>query len=330
MRLSDLETFVLAVQEGSLTAAARRLFLSQPAVSARLDRLEAGAGQPLLRRTGRGVRPTEAGERLYARARTLLEAAKSLEDELRPEGPLRGRLALGATDLVAVHHLPKVLARLRRDHPELELAVQVDGTAALWRALEEDRIELALATLPAPSPRFSTEEMFDDPILLVASPDHPAAPGLGRDLRVLAAEPWIHHKRDSITRQLVDAHFAARGLVLRTEMEISSPEAIKALVAARLGLAALPACSVQRELDEGKLIALRVPGFDLHRISGLVRRRNAPDTRATLAFLDALRTKPRANQPRATRAASAVRPGYAAKPALKTRKARRSATSSKT
>lgn len=280
MNLTDLETFVGAVQEGSLSAAARRLSVTQPAVSGRLRRLERDLGEPLLRRSGRGVSPTATGTLLYARCLPLLEEIRRLEGELKTEGALRGRLAIGATDLAAIYHLPGPLRALRKRHPALEVAIHVEGTAALLRLLDEGRIEAALVTLPIPGGRFDTTLLWEDPIVLVAGAGHPLAGKRRVPAPALSGEAWINHKRDSVTRQQVEAFFASHGESLRTEMEISSPEAIKALVQARLGIAALPACSVARDLREKRLSVIKVRGFALARASGLAVRRTATPSRA--------------------------------------------------
>jgi len=87
-----------------------------------------------------------------------------------------------------------------------------------------------------------------------------------------------------VTRQLVESFFASHRVRLRVEMETGSPEAIKKLVQARLGLSVLPWCSVRREVRDGRMAMLKVRGFDLERASGLVLRRGAPLSRAADAF----------------------------------------------
>lgn len=284
MRLSDLETLAAVIEEGSLSAAARRLFLTQPAVSARLRQLERAVGEPLLRRSGRGVTPTPAGLRLRAQAERLLEEVRRLRAEVTGAGPLVGPLAIGATDLVAIYHLPAVLRRFRARHPRCELAVHIEGTAALVRLLSAGRCDLAFGTLPVAEPGIEAMPLFRDPLALVAPADHP----LGRKRRPtpteLGAEVWIGHKPDSVTRRQVEAYFDGHGVRLRVTMEISSPEAIKKLVQARLGLAALPWCSVRQEVREGRLRLVNPRDFRLERCSGLLVRQGLTLGRAAAAF----------------------------------------------
>jgi LysR family transcriptional regulator, low CO2-responsive transcriptional regulator len=283
MRLSDLEALVACVREGSVTAAGRKLFLTQPAVSARLRRLEQEAGEPLLQRMAHGVRPTAAGERLAERAGRLLDELQAIERSSGGAAPLTGRLVLGATDLVAIHYLPVVLRRFRAKHPGVDLVLRVEGTEPLVALLAAGEIELALGTLPVAEPWIESQELFNDPLAIVAPTGHRLA-GHRLQPRAVAAEPWISHKADSVTRRQVEGFFAAHGLRLRVAMEISNPEVIVRLVEARLGLAALPLRAVRREVREGRLAVLAVQGFRLERSSGLILRSGAALGRAATAL----------------------------------------------
>jgi DNA-binding transcriptional LysR family regulator len=283
MRLSDLEALVAAVREGSVTAAGRKLFLTQPAVSARLRRLERDAGEPLLRRVAHGVRPTPAGERLADRAGRLLDELQALERSTGGAAPLSGRLVFGATDLVAIHHLPPILRRFRKAHPAVDLVLRVEGTAPLVTLLGAGEIELALGTLPVAEAWVESMPLFEDPLVIVGPAGHALAMKRLSPAAV-AAEPWIAPKADSVTRHQVEGFFAAHGLRLRIAMEISNPEAIVRLVEARLGLAALPLRAVRREVREGRLAVLAVQGFRLGRSSGLLTRHGVTASRAGVAF----------------------------------------------
>jgi len=288
MDLGALRTFVLAVQLGSLTAAARAVARSQPAVSLQIQRLEREAGDRLLVRQARGVRPTPAGETLYARAQGILRAAEDLLAELRAAGALeRGSLRIGATDVMAIKLLPRVLVRFRDRYPGIRTAVQVEGSRGLARRVAAGDLDLALVTLPIEQTELVVREIDREPMRFVAAPDHALA-GRRVTLPQLAAEPMIHHQGDSVTRQEVSALFRVHGLEPRVAMEVSSPEAIKELVALGLGIAPLSRSQIVSECAQGKLAALRAPDFRCWRRSGVATRADLLPRRVVRAFLDAL------------------------------------------
>ncbi|MBP7669075.1 MAG: LysR family transcriptional regulator [Candidatus Eisenbacteria bacterium] len=288
MDLDVLQTFVLAVQLGSLTAAGKARFRTQPAISAQIRNLEREAGDPLLVREARGVRPTPAGEILYARAQEILRQTHELVGELRAGGSLQtGRLRIGATDVMAIHFLPPVVAKFRRLHPGVRLTVEVQGSRALARRVRNGELDLALVTLPAEEADLSVLEIHHEPVFFVASPEHPWA-GRRVTLADVAREGMIHHHGDSITREEIAAVFRTQGLEPRVTMEVSSPEAIKALVALGLGIAPLSRAQVTSEIRDGRLVRLRVAGFRSARRSGVIRRRAAPPLRVVSAFLRTL------------------------------------------
>jgi len=285
MDLDALQTFVHAVQLGSLTAAARARFRSQPAVTVQIRNLEREAGDLLLVREARGVRPTPSGEILYARAQEILRQSHELLEELRAGGSLqRGRLRVGATDVMAIHLLPPVVARFRRRYPGVQLAVEVQGSRALARRVRAGELDLALVTLPADETELTVAEIHREPIYFVAAPEHPWT-RRRVTLAEVALTGMIHHHGDSITREQVAAAFRTRGLEPRVTMEVSSPEAVKALVVLGLGVAPLSRAQVADEIRQGRLARLRVAGFACARRSGVIRRRAAPPLRAVSAFL---------------------------------------------
>ncbi|MCK4414600.1 MAG: LysR family transcriptional regulator [Candidatus Eisenbacteria sp.] len=288
MDLAAMRTFVQAVRMGSLSEAARAGWRTQPAVTAQIQKLEREVGDLLLVRAPRGVRPTPTGEILYARAQEILRQTDELLDELRAGGSLqRGELRIGATDTMALGVLPPVLAGFRRRHPGIRLAVDVRGSRALSERVVRGELDLALVTLPSDHPELEGRELHREQVVFVAAPDHPLARRRLRPAEI-ARLGVIHYERASVTREEVAAVFRVQGLELPITMEVSSPEAIKALVAAGLGIAPLALSQVSEAVRSGGLVRLRVTGFRCWRRSGVVRRRSAPLLRAVRAFLQML------------------------------------------
>lgn len=292
MELETLRTFVQAVRLGSLTAAAREMNRTQPAITMQIQKLEQEAGEPLLLREPRGVRPTRAGEILYARAQTLLQDAEDLLEEVRAVGSLRaGTLRIGATDVMAIGYLPRVLKAFRERFPGVQTAVEVEGSRALGERVAKSELDLALVTLPLENPALTFTLVDREAVIFVAAPDYPGA-RRRLSLEDLAREPLIHHKRDSVTREEVAAAFRVQGLEPNVAMEVSSPEAIKELVALGLGIAPLSRSQVAGDRRAGRLIRLRTPEFRCWRRSGLVQLRVRKPSRVARAFVASLPKPP--------------------------------------
>jgi DNA-binding transcriptional LysR family regulator len=286
--LESLRTFVHAVQLGSLTAAARALSRSQPAVTIQIQGLEREAGDQLLIREPRGVRPTKVGEILYVRAQAILREAEDLMAEIKAVGSVQsGAIRVGATDVMAINFLPPVLQKFRKRYPGIKTAIEVEGSHNLATRVQNGDIDLALVTLPVEHPDLSSELLHQERIIFVAPPGHHLA-GRRIKLQALAEEPIIHHKRDSVTRAEVGAVFRVKGLEPQVAMEVSSPDAIRELVVLGLGIAPLSMSQVAGDLEAGRLIQLNVPEFKCWRRSGVIRRRNAPPIQAVSAFLSIL------------------------------------------
>ncbi|MBE1160208.1 LysR substrate-binding domain-containing protein [Dyella acidiphila] len=142
--LDVLRSFAAGIELGSFARAADRLGRSTSAVSAQLKKLEEQAGTPLLRKAGRGMALTEAGEVMLGYARRLLELNDEAVSAVRG-GQLEGRVRLGLQEDFGESVLPEVLGRFRRAHPKLRVEVQLARNTALLQSLQSDRLDLALA-----------------------------------------------------------------------------------------------------------------------------------------------------------------------------------------
>lgn len=276
-----------AARLGSLSAAARELAVSQPAVSVQIAALERDLGVVLLVRDVRGVRPTPSGEEILRSARRVMAEMESLEGTLH-RGPLRGSLRIGATDVVMIHRLPKVLRSFRREHPEVELTFLVEGSETLAQAVRGREIEIALVTLPLRDPPGQVRVLYRDRMVFVTSPGSDLARRKRLTLAHLAGAPLLGHKSGSVTRTIVEGAFTARGLLPRFAMEISSPEVLRQMARSGLGVAVLPEASVHEDVRRGHLAILPVSGWDLTRTSGLLVPHGGPVSRAARRFVGML------------------------------------------
>ncbi len=290
MNLQHLRYFLAVARTGRFTLAARQLHVTQPTVSSAVAELEEKLGVRLFHR-GRQVALTVEG-------RTLVDYAMRIEDLLdeaqeRVSGgvPQPGdSFRFGAIDAAVIYLLPQVLRAYVAEHPDVELAIEVGPTSRdLVEQVLANRVEFAVISLPYEQPRLRTLSILTDAMPLVVGPSHPLANRRRVRIQDIAAEPFILFQPDSVSRRIVDEHFAEAGFTPRAVMEMRSPEAMRKLVEAGVGISFLPQITVAESLASGALRQVAVTGLSLHREIGLAWRQGryfGPAVRALIeAFL---------------------------------------------
>lgn len=217
LRLRDLDILMTVAREGSMAKAARRLSVSQPAVSKAISDLEADLGVKLFDRGAQGVRPTLYGEALLRRS---IAAFDELGEGLRELDYLSHRTAgevrLGCNETLAAALLPAVVRQLNGDYPGLTLHVTQMSRPITEEArqLRERTVELIVARgiFPIPEGDVDVEKLFEEPLLLVAGAGSRWALDPPRDLADVLDAPWVLYPPGEPPGTLVDEAFRARGL----------------------------------------------------------------------------------------------------------------------
>jgi DNA-binding transcriptional LysR family regulator len=168
----------------------------------------------------------------------------------------------------------------------VRVEIMVAETRRLLEALRARRIDIAIATLPIREHGLDVRPIYREELLPVVRPDHPLASRRGTTLADLAAQDIITYPDGAVTRGLIDVVFAAHGLVLKPRMEISSPEAMKRLAQAGLGVTILPRPVVAAELGRKTLKAVALPGVRFEREIGMVARADEVLSPAARVFRD--------------------------------------------
>jgi DNA-binding transcriptional LysR family regulator len=286
--LAQLHAFTEVVETGSFSAAAERLNVTQPAISLRVRQLEDRLGVRLVERVGRRVTPTAAGTQLLAHAGRIEGAVAGAVEALAPYASGRaGRVRLGTGATACIYILPAILRDLRRRMPSLELVVRTGNTTDILKLVEENRLDVALVTTPAPGRIFEVTPVLSDELVVIAPADDNAlpetvTPGSLSTLPLVLYEPGGH------SRQLVDDWFARAGIAVKPIMELGSVEAIKELVGAGLGYAILPGMAVRQGVERASIVP-RPLAPSLHRELALVVRRDKPVHRGLEETIKTLR-----------------------------------------
>jgi DNA-binding transcriptional LysR family regulator len=291
MEIQQLRGFVEVARERSFTKAARKLFVTQPAVSLQIKALEEEFGQVLIERSGRELRLTSAGEILYRRAITVMTELNTAREELEGLNEVvRGRVVVGTSDTYCTYILPEVLEAFRLAHPEVSLEIRNKMSSEVGQLVLEDRADLGLATLPVGHRSLHTEVLFDRRDALICQTEHPLATRKRVCLQTVAAQPLLVLEQGSRSRELLEHAFRESGLHLEALMDLGSIEVIKRFVEIGFGVAVVPLVAVQREVSEGRLAAVPIQGLPARPV-GIVTHRGRSLSAAALAFLELLKNK---------------------------------------
>ncbi len=269
---SDLDSRRLAifravVEAGAITLAAKRLHLSQPAVTANVQQLELALGKRLLERRSRGVVPTEEGRRLlpYAtRVASLLEdAALELGARRAPGGPL----VLGASTTAAGYIVPRLIADYTREIGPLPVRVQVGNTTQVLSWVEEGTVPLGIVEGPPRAARVRLEPFVSDELLPLVAQDAPRELLQVRKLADLANVPLLWREPGSGTREVLERALRAQAKRRPADhdLELGSTEAIKSALLLGLGIGFASRFVVAGELASGRLRVLPLPGLRITR-----------------------------------------------------------------
>ena len=237
----QLQSFIAAVETGSLSAAARSLQITQPAASQQVKELERALAARLLQRGSGRVRPTAAGEAVLARARRVRAAMDDLlAAAVAFQGGDVGRLRLGTGATACIYLLPPILARMKQRMPGLEIIIATGNTSEMLQRVLSGVLDLALITLAGRLDRALEARLLLAEPLVAYGPAAMLPAGEALRAAELAALPLILYESGGATRGVVDAWFRRAGLMPRPIMELGSVEAIRILVESGLGATILP------------------------------------------------------------------------------------------
>ena len=285
----QLAAFHAVARLGSVSLAADEMHLTQPAVSIQIAGLEASAGTPLLQRSGRGIRLTEAGVMLASYAGRILSLWQEAGEEMATlQGEFSGTLRVGAVT-TAEYLLPPLLVTFANANPKVKVKLEVGNRDGIVRMLAGQEIDLAIMGRPPAELKTAATAFAKHPMAFVAAPAHPLMddprPGIERlaDSRILVRE------RGSGTRTTVERLFKDAGLPMRIGSELSSNEAIKQMCAAGFGVAFLSLHTCVLEMNAGLLAVLPIKDNPIERSWFVMRLASRQLSHVALAFETFLR-----------------------------------------
>ena len=287
-----LEAFIAVASQRSFTRASQLINLTQPTVSARIAALERDLGAILFERLGRDIRLTDAGRALMPHAQRTLNAARDAAEAVRAlrEGGGGGTIFIGAAPTIGTYVLPDLLRRFDQAHPGVEITIRNGRSEEVSRMVLDDVVQIGFERRLT-HPEIVTINLYEDDIMLMASPQHQLSRVRHAPVATIARESIIFFDTGSSYHALSHAVFRDSDLAPRHTLDVDSLEMAKHLVLCGLGLAFLPRVAVQRELAAGELVPIEIEGAPpISRGIAAIYRKDRTLSPAALNFLHLLRT----------------------------------------
>lgn len=241
MNEKELSQFILIAEEKNLSRAAKKLFISQPALSQALNKIEESIGTPLFLRTPRGMRLTEAGEIYYMAAKKILSIYDDMENEIRYRNEISvGRVNIGTINFLGCHDLPEVLPDFIRDHPGVSIQILERTAAELEELLLAGEIDFALMHIPL-KPRSSLIDYYriKRDRFVLCKPKGDRTPLLG-DRKRLRTRPYVVLDETKHIRSIQDVFFAEEKFEPNVTLTTRNAETAYRLVSRGVGYSVLP------------------------------------------------------------------------------------------
>ncbi|MFQ3565474.1 MAG: LysR family transcriptional regulator [Aggregatilineales bacterium] len=287
-----MRIFAVVVQEGSFSAAAQRLYLTQPAISQHIADLEARLGISLFVRGRRGVILTPQGQVLYRYAEQIFSLIAEAERAvMNADGLAEGQLIIGATPGAGAYLLPEWVRAFRARYPVILVTIQTAVTGHIIRDLKAQRLDLGIVEgeIKAHQVRGLTVIPFQKvEQYIVVGPQHPWRGRASIPITALIDQPIVMRPQGSQTRLWLEKSLRRLGLSAQIEAEYDNLESIKRAVAGGKGVAILPDYAVQQETAHGALWRISIEGAPLMRTLKLLHPRTTHMSATASAFLKVL------------------------------------------
>jgi DNA-binding transcriptional LysR family regulator len=253
-----LQVFHTVAKLLSFTKAAETLHMTQPAVTFQIRQLEEHFNTRLFDRTHNRISLTAAGTKVYEYADQILSLYGEMDNKVRElTGDVSGVLLIGASTTIAEYVLPSLLGEFKEKHPNVNMRLSVSNSVGVVHMVENNSVDVGIVESPITNKNL--EVCWHDKLVFICPPDHPMAKEKSIPVKTLTDLPFVCREEGSGTREFICAHLASNNIQMQdidVNMEVGSPEAVKSMVEAGLGISVVSQATVEKEVKLGTLVAL--------------------------------------------------------------------------
>lgn len=284
MGIRHLRIFASVCSEGSMSGAAKKLFMAQPSVSQAIMELERHYDVVLFERLGRRLYLTSAGKKLLEYAHHIINLHEQVEREMRDLSS-KGAIRVGASMTVGNCILVDLLKRFKEAGPGSSVESVVDNTSVIEGMLLLDQIDIGVVEGAVHSGDLTAVPFMDDELVLICAAGHPWGFTGEVGLQELEAADFIVREQGSGTRELFESVMAAEGIKWRRTGVYNNTETIKNAVASGLGVSVVSKMAVEKELESGMLLSVKIRGISFKRKFSIVYHKNKFISEAMKLFM---------------------------------------------
>jgi len=257
MNLNQLKIFYFAAKYGNLTAAAQALYITQPAVTKGIQRLQEYYGMKFVNRFGKKLVLTDAGEALYGIAEKIFQLESQAEESLRDfQQQKRGHIRIQSSESFGAYYLPSIIDPFIRLYPHIRVSVNILPTEQVVDNAVNLNNDLGFISYPIEHKKLVVKEILEDTLVLIAPPGHHFTQKSCLEPRDLEGQSMIMHENGSAPRRATDEFIRKHNISISIPLELSNNEAIKRAVGGGSGIALISRKVASEEIQTGKLKAI--------------------------------------------------------------------------
>jgi DNA-binding transcriptional LysR family regulator len=284
MTLRHLKIFTAVCEFNSITKAAEKLYIAQPAVSRAIKELEDYYGIKLFDRISRRLYLTGAGENFRDYAAHIVSLFDEMEYSIRNPDKA-GKLRIGSSITIGTHFMPVYVGAFKTLHPQTELYVTIDSSDIIEKKILQNELDFGLIEGIVHTESIVCETFTDDQLVIICSPEHPCK-NKAVTIEQLLTEPFLLREKGSGTRELFDDTLASLGYSVIPKWESTSPLALINAVINGLGISVLPYILVKDSLNDGKIAMIQTDNLKFYRKFNIIYHKNKFLTTSARAFIE--------------------------------------------
>lgn len=289
LNLNQLRFFYEAARTQNFSEAAKKLFVSQPAVTAQIKQFEDQTNLKLFKKRGRKIYLTDEGKTLFEYVKAIFDYELQVEHVIEDMKELkRGILRLGTTKTYARYFMPLILSNFCEKYPQVKIFLGEGSSLVIMQSLLDFQNEIALIANVDNNPRIHFTPFSQEELVLILAVNHPLGGKQSIKIEELAREPLIMKETGSATRKIINDLFAGKGLSPNILMETGNTEFIKQVVQRGEGVSFLVRSAVVTELNEKNLIERPIRGEKLVLTVNIAHLKGQELSRAAQTFLEML------------------------------------------